>query len=134
MTRGSADGSVLPIHLLLQHRLGVVISADLLVGEEGQHPLLKGAEATLDLAFGLRTWGDEMVHAQGCERPLELRSGIPAIAGGLMPEKGEPVGVDGLRTAVAKERPTKVLKMGPGGVRGHEGGGDAPSGVVVDGE
>jgi hypothetical protein len=75
-----------------------------------------------------------MVHAQSCERPLELGSGIPAIAGGLMAEKGEPVGVDGLRTAVAKERPAKVLEMGPRGVRGNEGGGDVPAGVVVDGE
>ncbi len=50
-----------------------------------------------------------------------------------MAEKGEPVGVDGLRTAVAKERPAKVLEMGPRGVRGNEGGGDVPAGVVVDG-
>ena len=51
-----------------------------------------------------------------------------------MAEKGEPVGVDGLGTAVAEERTAEVLKVGPGGVRGNKGGGDVLAGVVVDGE
>lgn len=132
--RGPADGPVLTLHLLLQHCLGGRVSMDFLVGQERQHPPLEGSEAALDLALGLGAWGGQMVHVKCREGPLELRSGISAVAGGTVPEQGESVGVDGLWTAVVEERTAEVLEMGRGGVHGNEVGGDVPAGVVVDGE
>ena len=111
---GTADGPVLAGQLASEQFLGRGIVGDFLVGQEGEHPLLEGAEAAFDLPFGWRTGRDEMGDAQRREGALELGTRIPAIGRGLMAEEGQTIGVDGQRTAVDGEGVAKVLEVVPG--------------------
>jgi hypothetical protein len=49
-------------------------------------------------------------------------------------EEGQAIGVEGHGKAHAEEDGAEVLKLGPGGVGGDEGGGDVLAGRVVEGE
>ena len=111
---GAADGPVLAGQLAHEQFLGRGIVGDFLVGQEGEHPLLEGAEAAFDLPFGLRTGRDQMGDAQRDEGALELGAGIETIAGGLVAEEGQAIGIDGQRTAVDGEGVAKVLEVVPG--------------------
>jgi len=84
---GAADRPILPGQFVCQQFLSWGIGGDFLVSQEGEEPLLKGAETTFDLSFGLGAGGDQMGDAQRRERPLELRTRVTAIGGGLMAEE-----------------------------------------------
>src|SRR5579863_1641260 len=62
---GATDGGILVGNLAIQDELGGGVIDGLLVSQEGHHALLQSAKAAFDLAFGLRTGGDQMGHAQG---------------------------------------------------------------------
>ena len=131
---GAAEGPVLSLQFLVQECLGGRVGGDALVGQQGDQTFLEGAEATFDLALGLRARGDQMGDAQGGEGALELRTGIPAIGGRLVAKEGQAVGVEGQGAAMAEERAAEVLEMVPGGVGGDKGTGEVSAGVVVHGE
>ena len=128
---GAADGPVLACQFAPEQFLGRGIVGDFLVGQEGEHPLLEGAEAAFDLPFGLRAGRDQMGDAQRREGALELGMGIPAIGCGLMAKESQTVGVDGQRTAVGDESVAKVLKVVPGRVGGDEDASDQLAGVII---
>jgi len=92
---GTADCPILPFQFVCQHLLSWGIGRDFLVGQEGEHPLLKGVETTFDLSLGLGARGDQMGDAQGCEGSLELGTWVAAIGGGLMAEERQTIGVKG---------------------------------------
>lgn len=91
--RGAANGGILLGELLIQDDLSGGVIADVFVSQDGHQTFLQGSKAAFDLAFGLRTGGDQMGHAQGREGALELRTGIPVIGHGIMAKEAEAVGV-----------------------------------------
>ena len=130
-TGGTADGAVLAGQFAGQQFLGGGISGDFLIGQKRDDSFLEGAKAAFDFAFGLRAGGDQMGNAQGGQRALELRARITAIAGGLMAEQGQAIGVEGLGQAVEGKRAAKVLEMVPSGVRRNKDGGQEFARVVI---
>jgi hypothetical protein len=132
---GAADMVVVvPVDLGLEQLVGLGVVLDALVGQEGDQTSLEGAEAALDLAFGLGVGGDAVGHAQGGEGALELGMGVEAIGWAAMAEEGQAVGVEAGWGAVGFQRGAEMGEMAPGGVAGHEGAGDDLAGVIVGGE
>ncbi len=120
---GAADGAILAGQFVGQQLLCGSVSGDFLIGQKRDEALLKGAKAAFDFAFGLRAGCDQMRDAQRREGTLELRAGIAAIAGGLMAEQGQAIGVESHGEAVVGKGPAEVLKMVPGSVGGDKDGG-----------
>ena len=102
--------------------------------QEGDEAVLEGAEAALDLAFGLRIGGDTVGDAQAEQRPLELRADIVGTGVRSGPEEGEAVGVIGARSAVGGDGGAGCTKVRPGGFVRDEGAGDDFAGMIVEGE
>jgi hypothetical protein len=129
---GAADCPILPGQFVCQQFLSWGIGRDFLVSQEGEEPLLKGAETTFDLSFGLGAGGDQMGDAQRRERPLELRTRVTAIGGGLMAEERQAIGVEGQRQAVSGKSAPKVLEMVPRGVGRNKDSSNQLAGMIVD--
>ena len=131
---GAANGGILLGDLAIQDDLSRGIIADLFVSQERYQALLEGAEATLDLAFGLRAGGDQVGHAQGGEGALELRTRIPVIGHGIMTKEAEAVGIDDQRQVVLAKELAKMLEMIPGGIGGDKDRAQKFSGMIIDGQ
>ncbi len=128
---GAADGSILAGQFAGEEFLSPGIVGDFLVGQEGQEPLLEGAEAAFDFAFGLRAGRDQMGDPQRREGPLELGTGIPAVGRGLMAEEGQAIGVEGQRPALDGEGVAKVLEVVPSRIGGDEDTPHQLAGVII---
>ena len=114
--RRAADGGVLAFHLPIEHALGGGIVADFFIGQEGHQPLLEGAEAAFNLAFGLWAGSHQVGHAQRGEGALELRARIAVIGHGIMAKEAQAVGIDNQRDQVLEKEAAKVLEVIPSGV------------------
>ena len=133
--RGAADMFlVVPSDLALEQLVGEGVIGNAFVGEQRDQAALKGVEAALDFAFGLRVGGDAMGHAQGGEGTLELGVSVEAVGGGAVTKEGKPVGVEGRGGAKGFERPPQVAEVAPGGGAGDKRARDDLAGVVVGGE
>lgn len=118
----------------LEEQIGLLVGAHFFVAEEGDEAVLEMAEEALDLALGLRVWSDAVIDAQAEQSALELAARLEFWLGGGRAKKGERVGVDGVREAMALEGLAEVAEVGPSSVCGHKAGGDQAAGVVVHGE
>ena len=117
-----------------QQFLGGGVSGDFLVGQEGDDAFLEGSKAAFDFAFGLGAGRDQMRDAQRGEGALEFRTGIAAIAGGLMTEQGEAIGIESQGQAVEGKGAAEVLKVMPGGVGGNKDSGHEFARVIIHGQ
>jgi hypothetical protein len=106
--------------LAIQHDLSGGVIADVFVSQQRHQALLQGAEAAFDFAFGLRTRGNQMGHAQGGKGALELGTGIAVIGHGIMAKEAQAVGMDDQRQGVLQKAPAKVLEMIPRRVGGDK--------------
>jgi hypothetical protein len=132
---GAADVFlVVPSDLTLEQLVGGWVIGNPFVGEQRDQAPLKGVEAALDLAFGLRVGGDAMGYPQRGEGALELGMSVEAIGWGAVTKEGEAVGVEGSGGAKLFEGPPQVAEVAPSGVAGHKRAGDDFTGVVVGGE
>jgi len=73
-----------------------------------------------------------MRDAQRGESPLELRAGVSTIAGGLMAEQSQAIGVESHGPAVDGKGATEVLEVMPGGVSRNKDGGQELTRVVIN--
>lgn len=133
-TGGAANGGILALHLAVEYDLGGRIAADFFIGQHGPQALLQGAEAALDLAFGLGAGSDQMSNAQSGEGALELRTGIAIIGHGIMAKEAQSVSVDDHRQVVLEEEAAEMLEMIPGRVGGDEDPAHEFAGMIVDGQ
>ena len=104
------------------------------VSQKGDDPVLKGAEAAFDFAFGLGCGRDDVGHAKPAQGTLELAFGISVVSAGTGAEEAQAVRVDGFRQAMGFKSATEVLEVIPSGLGGNEGARDIATGVVIDGE
>ena len=105
---GATNGPILAGQFAGQQFLSRGIVGNFFVSQEGDEPLLKGAEASLDFSFGLRAGCDQVGDAEGRESTLELGAGVTAVGGGLMAEESQAIGVDGQGPAMNGEGVAKV--------------------------
>lgn len=132
---GAADmRGVVVVDLLSEQKVGVGIAGDLCMSEEGDEPVLKITEATLDFSFGLGVGSDPMGNSQGGERALELRAGIQAVTGGDVAEEAQSIGVKGGGQAVGEEDGAQEAEVIPSGVGWDENTAEDFAGMIVDGE
>ena len=131
---GAANGGILALNLPVEHALCGGIAADFFIGQDGHEAFLQGPKAAFDLAFGLRTGGDQMGCSQGGEGALELGTGIPVIGHGIMAKEAQPVGVDDHRQAMLEKEATKMLEVIPGGVGRDEDRAQKFAGMIIDGQ
>lgn len=108
------------------------VGRDFLVGQECQQTVLKRAEAAFDLSFSLRAGRDQMGDAQRRESPLELRTWVAAIGGGLMAEEGQAVSIEGEGQAVSGKGTAEVLEMVPSGIGGHKDSPQKLARMIID--
>jgi len=79
---GAADEvGVVMGDLGLQQSVGLVVTVDSFVSQQGDQALLEVAEAAFDFAFGGSIGSDSMGDAQGGECTLELGVGVEAVGG-----------------------------------------------------
>ena len=107
------------------------VSGDFPKGQQGDEAVLKGVKTAFDPAFGWGVGRHPVRDAQRGKRALELGAGIAASAGGRMAEPGQASGVEGDRQAVAPEDALAMLAVVPGGVGGHQDGGQEFARVVI---
>jgi len=119
-TGGAADGAVLAGQLVGQQFLCGSVGGDFLKSQQGDETVLEGAKAAFDFAFGLGAGRDQMRDAQGGKGPLKLRAGIAAIAGGLMAEQSQAIGVECHGQAMEAKGAAEVLEVVPSGVGGNK--------------
>ena len=131
---GAADGGILVGDLAIQDDLSGGVIADVFISQERHQALLQGAKAAFDFAFGLRTGGDQMGHAQGGEGALELGTGIAVIGHGIMAKEAQAVGINDQRQGVLEKEPAKMLEMIPGGVGGDKDRAQELAGMIIHGE
>jgi hypothetical protein len=117
---GAADRGIWVGHPAIQDDLSGGVIGDLFVGQQRDPALLQGAQAALAFAFGLRTRGDRMGHAQGGEGALELGTGIPIVGHGIMAKEAEAVGVDDQRQVGLQKAAAKTREMIPGRIGGDK--------------
>ena len=109
----SLFGAVLANDFHLENLVGLLVGLDFGVGQQGDDPVLKGAEPTLDLAFGLGRRGNEMGHAQPAQGSLELAFRVARA------EEAQGIGVDGFGQAVGFEGAAEMLEVIPCGFSGN---------------
>lgn len=131
---GATDRGILVGDLAIQHDLSGGVIADAFISQQRHQPLLQGAEAAFDFAFGLRARGDQMGHAQGGEGALELGTGIAVIGHGIMAKEAQAVGIDDQRQGVLEKEPAKMLEMIPGGVGGDKDRAQEFSRMIIHGQ
>ena len=122
------------LNLPVEHGLCGGIMGDLFIGQDGHQPLLQGAKAAFDFAFGLGAGGDQMGDSEGGEGALELRAWIAVIGHGVMTEEAEAVRVHHHGQAVLEKEAAEMLEMIPSGVGGDEDRAQEFAGMVVHGE
>ena len=88
----------------------------LFVRHEGDETSLKGAEAPLDLALGLRRGCHEVGDMQRTQGALKLALRVAVVMTRTRTEEAQGVGVDDLWQAVVLEGFTKMQEVVPGGV------------------
>ena len=131
---GAVEGAVETGNFHLQHFIGLVPIDGPGVCQERYQAALEGAEAALDLAFGLGRGCDQMGHAQSPQGALELALGVAVIAAGTRTEEAQRVGVDGLGDPVILEEGAEVAEVVPSGVGGHKTPAEVEARVIIDGE
>jgi len=104
------------------------------VCKEGDEASLKRAEAALDLALGLRGWGDPMGDANSAQSTLKFALRIAVVAAGAWPEETQSVGVNEFRKPPCLERFAEVLEVVPGSIGDDKTSREIETGVIVDGE
>ncbi len=133
--RGATDVVlVVPINLDFEQRVGVFVVGDFFIGQQGDQPILQGAKAPFDFAFGLGIGSDAMSHAQRGKGALELGVVVEPVGRGGVAEESQPIGVKASRRAVLFNDRAKVSKVPPSGVAGGEGAAEDFAGVIVEGE
>lgn len=125
---------VVPVNLDLQQRVGVFVVGDFFVSQKGDQPILEGAKATFDFAFGRRIGSDAMSHTQRGESALELRVSVEPVGGGSVAKESQPIGVEAGGRAVFFNDRAKVSKVRPSRVAGGEGAAQDFAGVIVEGK
>jgi len=131
---GAANGGVLALNFPVEHVLCGGIVADFFIGQDGHQSFLQGAKTAFDLAFGLRTRGNQMGHAQCGEGALELGTRIPVIGHGIMAKEAEAIGVHHHGQVVLEKEAAKVLEMIPGGVGGDKDRAQELAGMIIHGQ
>ena len=128
---GSAtDGMfVVPGDLGVEQDVGGRVIGDFFIGQQGDQPVLEGAEAAFDFAFGRGIRGDAVGDAQGGEGALELGVGIEPIGGGSVTKEGQAIRIEAGRWAKGFQEGAQVGKVSPSGVTGHEGAAEDFAGV-----
>jgi hypothetical protein len=96
---------------------------------------LPEVKLTLDLAFGLRVFGDEMTHSETSQGSLKLGQGV-GVAGfaRLVTEEAQAVGIEVVGQSVDLKNPSDVLEVGEGGFGFDKACSDDAAGGVVNGE
>jgi len=64
----------------LEDLVGVFVGFDFGVSQKCDDPVLKGAEAAFDFAFGLGSGRDDVGHAKPAQGTLELAFGIAVVS------------------------------------------------------
>ena len=72
----AAAGVVMAVNFQAEQFVGRSVIADAFISQEGDQPVLEGAEATFDFAFGLRAGRHQMRDPQRGQGALELGTGI----------------------------------------------------------
>ena len=114
-------------------RLGMV--ADSFKAEKGGKAFLPEVELALDLAFGLRVFGDEVTHSEISQSSLKLGQGV-GVAGfaRLVAEEPETIGIEVVGQSVDLENPPDVIKVGEGGFGLDKASSDDAARRVINGE
>jgi len=79
--RRAQEGVVLAFDFHLQNFLGLLVGANSGVGQEREKPVLEGAEAPFEFAFGLRGGSHQMGDAESLEGSLELAFWVFVVVG-----------------------------------------------------
>ncbi len=117
---GAANAGVLSFTLAVEHELCRGIITDFFISQDGHQTFLHGSKAAFDLAFGLRTGGDQVSDPEGGESALELRAGITVVGHGIMAKEAEAVGVNHHGQAVLEKETAKMFEVIPSGVGGDK--------------
>jgi hypothetical protein len=104
----------------MEHDLCRGIMADFFISQDCHQTFLHGSKAAFDLAFGLRTGGDQMSNPEGGESALELGAGITIIGHGIMAKEAEAVGVYHPGQGVPEKKTAKMLEVIPSRVGGDK--------------
>lgn len=95
---------------------------------------MKSSKAPLDLAFGLRSGGDQVGDTKSQKSALEVAWGVGAVVSGTWTKEAQSVGIDDFGNAVGFEGFAKVEEVVPSGIEGDETPGHVEAGMVIDGE
>ena len=129
---GAADRSILAGQFACEQFLSRGIVCDFLICQQGEQSFLEGAEAAFDFALSLGAGCDQVGDAQRCEGTLEFGTRVAAVAGGLVAEEGQAIGVEDQRQAVSGKDAAEVLEVVPGGIGGDEDGTQQSAGVIIE--
>ena len=129
---GAADRLILAGQFACEQFLSRGIVGDFLICQQGEQSFLEGAETAFDFTLSLGAGCDQVGDTQRCEGPLELGTRVAAVAGGLVAEEGQAIGVEGQRQAVSGKDAAEVLEVVPGGIGGDEDGTQQLAGVIIE--
>ena len=129
---GAADRLILAGQFACEQFLSRGIVGDFLICQQGEQSFLEGAETAFDLTFSLGAGCDQVGDAQRGEGTLELGTRVAAVAGGLVAEEGQAIGVEDQRQAVSGKDAAEVLEVVPGGIGGDEDGTQQLAGVIIE--
>ena len=124
---------VMPVDLSRKQLICLRSVSNRLHGEKGGKTFLPEAKLALDLAFGLRIFGNKVADSEAAQSALELGEGV-GVAGfaRLVSKKAQAVGVEVVGEAVGKENFSNMGEVGEGGFGFNEGCPDDETGGVVD--
>jgi hypothetical protein len=102
--------------------------------EKGGKAFLPEVKLPLDLAFGLRIFGNEVTHSEASQGSLKLGQGV-GVAGfaGFVAEEAEAVGIEVVRQSMGLKNPSHVIEVGEGGFGLDKACSDDAARRVIDG-
>ena len=118
----------------LEDLAGVLVGFYFGVSQKCDDPVLKGAEAAFDFAFGLGNGGDDVGHAKPAQGTLKLAFWVAVFSAGTGAEEAQAIRVDRFRQTVDFKRATEMLEVILSGLGGNESARDIAIDVVIDGE
>ena len=103
----------MPVDLRGQQLVCLGMVADSFEAKKGRKAFLPEVKLPLDLAFGLRVFGNEVTHSEASQGSLKLGQGV-GVSGfaRLVAEEAEAIGIEVVKQSVDLENLSDVCKVG----------------------